>query len=123
MRPLAPVLAPLLMVAWSGRAQDAAELEVDHNVTSAFVTPHTAWAKPYAPGTTRVLFFVNGRGNLYWRPKDVPRPIEKQAGPRMNVTGLLDFGKENEMIVWVNNIKGPGGIWKPVKLAVKRQAP
>jgi len=67
--------------------------------------------------------FVNGRGNLYWRPKDVPRPIEKQAGPRMRVTELLDFGEENEIIVWVNNIKGPGGIWKPVKLAVKREAP
>ncbi|MCK5804304.1 MAG: hypothetical protein KAI66_15810, partial [Lentisphaeria bacterium] len=43
-------------------ALDMAELEVDHNVNSDFVTPHTAWAKPYVSGTTRVLFFVNGRG-------------------------------------------------------------
>jgi hypothetical protein len=46
-------------VAW---AQDRAELEVDHSVDSAFVSPHTDWATPYAQGTTRVLFFVNGRG-------------------------------------------------------------
>ena len=43
-------------------AVDMAELEVDHNVNSEFVTPHTVWAKPYALGTIRVLFFVNGRG-------------------------------------------------------------
>lgn len=43
-------------------AQDAAELELDHRIESAFVTPHTAWAKPYALGRTRVLFFTWGRG-------------------------------------------------------------
>jgi len=44
------------------QAQDLAELELDHSVTSDVVTPHTDWATPYGPGPARVLFFVNGRG-------------------------------------------------------------
>ncbi len=43
-------------------AQDIAELEVDHALTFEFETPHTDWARPYALGSTRVLFFTNGRG-------------------------------------------------------------
>ena len=60
MSALLPAL--LLLAAPFVWAQDMAELEVDHNVNAAFVTPHTAWATPYALGTTRALFFVNGRG-------------------------------------------------------------
>ena len=55
-------LVLLLIVASLGLAQDADEVEADHNVNSTFVTPHTDWATPYALGKTRVLFFVNGRG-------------------------------------------------------------
>jgi len=54
--------ASLLLTASLCLAQDMAELEVDHNVNSDLVTPHTAWATPYALGKTRALFFVNGRG-------------------------------------------------------------
>ncbi|MBM4081629.1 MAG: hypothetical protein FJ278_18135, partial [Planctomycetes bacterium] len=50
----------LAFPAWS--AQDEAEIEAEHNVVSEFVTPHTAWAKPYALGKTRALFFVRGHG-------------------------------------------------------------
>ena len=32
-------------------------LEDEHELSMAFETPHTKWAKPYAQGTTRVLFF------------------------------------------------------------------
>ena len=52
--------ASLLLTASLCLAQDMAELEVDHNVNSDLVTPHTAWATPYALGKTRALFFVNG---------------------------------------------------------------
>jgi len=45
-------------------AQDAAELEVDHALTFDYPTPHTAWARPYVQGKTRVLFFLNGRGMI-----------------------------------------------------------
>ncbi len=52
----------LLWIAPLSLALDVVELEMDHNVHSELVTPHTAWAKPYAQGRIRVLFFVNGRG-------------------------------------------------------------
>lgn len=45
-------------------AQDAAELEVDHALTFDYPTPHTAWARPYVQGPTRVLFFTDGRGTM-----------------------------------------------------------
>lgn len=33
-------------------------LEAEHALSMEFETPHTKWAKPYAQGTTRVLFFA-----------------------------------------------------------------
>jgi len=45
-------------------AQDAEELELDHQMSTAFQTPHTKWAKPYARGRLRVLLFCNGRGTV-----------------------------------------------------------
>ncbi|MEO2045453.1 MAG: hypothetical protein ABGX16_02640 [Pirellulales bacterium] len=33
-------------------------LENEHILSMAFETPHTQWAKPYAKGKTRVLFFT-----------------------------------------------------------------
>jgi hypothetical protein len=45
-------------------AQDAEELELDHSLSTEFETPHVTWAKPYALGTLRVLFFCNGRGTV-----------------------------------------------------------
>jgi len=66
--------------------------------------------------------FFEGRGGLYWRPDNVPRPIEEQEGPRINISKLVDYGGKNTMLMWVFNIEGPGGIWKPVRLAVKKEA-
>jgi beta-galactosidase len=48
--------------AGGGFSQDAGELEIDHALTLEFSTPHTEWAKPYAHGNVRVLFFSDGRG-------------------------------------------------------------
>jgi len=62
MKTMALILAAVLLAMPLAFAQDTDELEVDHNVKAAFVTPHTAWATPYTQGTTRALFFVNGRG-------------------------------------------------------------
>ena len=36
-------------------------LEQEQKILTTFATPHTAWAKPYAGGTTRVLFFSDYR--------------------------------------------------------------
>ena len=58
-----PLALLMLTLAFgAAMAQDMSELEVDHNVKSDLVTPHTDWATPYAQGKTRALFFVNGRG-------------------------------------------------------------
>jgi len=40
--------------------QDLAEVEVDHALTFEIHTPHIDWAKPYARGKSRVLFFIGG---------------------------------------------------------------
>jgi hypothetical protein len=34
-------------------------LELQHTLSTDFVTPHTAWAKPFAGGKLRAVFFVN----------------------------------------------------------------
>ncbi len=56
------LLFGMILLCSALHAQDLAELEVDHNVNSEFVTPHTDWGSPWAQGKARVLFFVNGRG-------------------------------------------------------------
>ncbi len=40
-------------------ATPQSELDEDQNLTFEFATPHTKWAKPYALGKIRVLFFVD----------------------------------------------------------------
>lgn len=40
------LLLGLISFATAYLAQDVAELEVDHNANSQFITPHTAWATP-----------------------------------------------------------------------------
>lgn len=55
-------------------AQDRAELEVDHALTFDFMTPHTNWARPFARGKTRVLFFTDGRGT---RPRECVELMER----------------------------------------------
>jgi hypothetical protein len=54
--PVAALLtATRLVVAWES---SHAEVEEYHRVSLRLETPHTKWAKPYAGGTTRVLYFV-----------------------------------------------------------------
>src|ERR1035437_7848901 len=48
-------------------AQDLAELEVDHALTFEVQTPHINWARPYAHGKSRVLFFIDGRVGTNFR--------------------------------------------------------
>ena len=43
-------------------------LQVEHELSLAFETPHTKWAKPYALGKIRVLFFTaQFQGSTYTR--------------------------------------------------------
>ncbi len=55
------LLAGLLLEPPAVAAQNkdsAAEVEIDHALSTEFETPHTKWAKPYAAGQIRVLFFT-----------------------------------------------------------------
>lgn len=56
---LGPVVLGLWL--WSLPLPSAATLTLEQEIRTTFATPHTAWAKPYAGGTTRVLFFSDDR--------------------------------------------------------------
>jgi len=99
----------LLGLAFVGRVclgQDMAELEVDHNVDSEFVTPHTAWAKPYALGKTRVLFFVNGRG----------------TNPREVIELKQRFDLDAQMVFWARIIDSTQEQWHGGERGIQRMA-
>lgn len=87
-------------------AQDMAELKVDHNVKSEFVTPHTAWATPYTLGKTRVLFFLNGRG----------------TDPREVIELKQRFDLDPEMVFWTRIIDSKKEHWHGGKHGIERMA-
>ena len=86
--------------------QDAAELEVDHNVRATFTTPHTKWATPYALGKTRVLFFLRGHDI---EPREV---IELQQ--------RFDF--ESQMVFWTRIIDSTQEHWHGDERGIQRMA-
>ncbi|WP_167320941.1 beta-galactosidase [Desulfomicrobium baculatum] len=47
----------------SASGQNLKDLEIDHDLTLSFETPHTKWAKPYAGGRIKVLFFSSTENN------------------------------------------------------------
>ncbi len=99
-------LSAILLAAWTGAAQDMAEIEADHNVRSEYVTPHTKWARPYARGKTRVLFFVNGRGG---RAREVVELAQR-----------FDF--EPQMVFWGRIIDSRRDDWHGGQTGVERMA-
>ncbi len=88
------LLLGLLLVAPACLGHDLAELEVDHNLQAALVTPHTDWAVPYAQGKTRVLFFVRGHDT---EPREV---VELQQRLDLDAqivlwTRIIDYTQEH----------------------------
>ena len=61
-KPYLPVLhlSVVLLVAVSARAYENSTREVEQwsTLSDKFETPHTPWARPYAGGKLRVLYFV-----------------------------------------------------------------
>ncbi len=96
-------LAALALVptAWT---MDRAELEVDHALTFEVQTPHTRWARPYAAGKTRVLFFTDGRGTV----------------PRQCVELMERFDLEAEAVFWARIIDSTREQWHGGALGRKR---
>ena len=85
-------------------AQDRSELEVDHNVHSDLVTPHTAWATPYAFGKMRVLFFVRGHGT---EPREVIELAQR-------------FDLDPEMVFWARIVDSTKEGWHGGETGVRR---
>lgn len=103
---LLPVLLLLLLIGVIPGllAQDAAELALDHSVTSDFVTPHTDWATPYALGNARVLFFVRGHG----------------TDPRAVIELKQRFDLEPEMVFWARLVDSDKEGWHGGENGVRR---
>ena len=78
-----------------GGEVDLAELEVDHALTCEFSTPHTPWARPYALGKTRVLFFTKGQG----------------TAPRECVELLQRFDLAAQAVFWAQIVDSDSSHW------------
>ena len=85
-------------------AQDMDELAVDHALTFEFSTPHTDWAQPYARGTTRVLFFTDGRGTK----------------PRECVEVMQRFDIRAEAVFWAQIVDSPETHWHGADVGERR---
>lgn len=79
---------------WTG-AFAASELEEDQALTVEVTTPHTDWARPYALGKTRVLFFTDSEG----------------LRPRECVELMQRFDIEGEMVLWTGIVDTPESDW------------
>ena len=94
----------------AGAEQDA-EVELEHSLATDFVTPHTKWAKPYARGKTRVLFFCSGHGTV----------------PREAVELMQRFDFDLDAVFWTTIVDttkegwhgGEAGIRRMLRLAEK----
>ncbi|OGV64108.1 MAG: hypothetical protein A3K19_06165 [Lentisphaerae bacterium RIFOXYB12_FULL_65_16] len=95
--------ALLVMAGWAP-AQDTTELELDHSVNTDIVSPHTAWAKPYALGTSRVLFFTWGRG----------------TDPREVIELKQRFDIDPQMVFWARIVDSTQEGWHGGDLGVQR---
>lgn len=109
------IRAKLLLVGpWLGllihgslcRAQDLAELELDHQARSTFVTPHTAWGRPSVTGPARVLFFLDGRG----------------TAPREVIELRQRFDLDPEMVFWTRVIDSSQEQWHGGDRGIQRMA-
>ncbi|MBI2297943.1 MAG: beta-galactosidase trimerization domain-containing protein, partial [Armatimonadetes bacterium] len=95
-----------LCLAASAWAQDPADLDLEHSVDSALISPHTTWARPYVRGRTRVLFFVNGHGTT---PREVIELKER-------------FDLDVQMAFWATIIDTPNQHWHGDDAGLRRIA-
>ncbi|NLB97299.1 MAG: hypothetical protein GX785_16515 [Armatimonadetes bacterium] len=85
----AGILAALCLLAPGALADTTPqEVEDDQSLETKFVTPHKAWARPYAGGRVRALFIVNGgnySGSWFSIDTRLREPIELLQ--RFDMTG------------------------------------
>ena len=98
------LLVLVILSGWAFGGQDAAELEVEHALTFDFQTPHTKWARPYALGKIKVLFFVNGRG----------------TEPRECVELMQRFDIAGQAVFWARSVDSNKDHWEGDVLGEQR---
>lgn len=96
--------ALLTLLSTGALAQSASELEVDHALTSDFPTPHTDWARPYAGGKTRVLFFTTGHN----------------TAPRECVELMQRFDLQAQAVFYATIVDSPQAHWHGGDLGEQR---
>ena len=97
-------LCLVLLVSQGVCGQDAAELELDHSMSTEFETPHTKWAKPYARGKLRVLLFCSGHG----------------TAPREGVELKQRFDVDVDAVFWARIVDSSKQGWHGGELGVQR---
>lgn len=85
-------------------SQNLAEPDVEHALTFEFKTPHINWARPYARGKIRALFFVNR-----WGTK-----------PRECVELMQRFDIEADAIFYGRPLGRTKAVWQGGKEGLKR---
>jgi hypothetical protein len=73
-------VATLAAIAQRTKAYECSHAEVEeyHKLSLRVETPHTKWAKPYAGGTTRVLYFVeNDQEGMETHPRHIVEMMQR----------------------------------------------
>lgn len=73
------LMALWLLIGFAAPVWATPTLEQEQEIRTTFVTPHTKWAKPYAGGTTRVLFFSDYKNTQAREIVELMQRFEVQA--------------------------------------------
>ncbi len=106
MKPPSYLVLPLvlLIAAVPARPQDAAELELDHAMSTQFQTPHVKWGPPPGREGLRMILFCNGRGTI----------------PREGVELKQRFGFDVDAVFWARIVDSTKQGWHGGELGTKR---
>jgi len=94
----------LLVFGVMGGVAGENEIEEAHQLSLDFVTPHTKWAKPYAGGRVRVLYFTKGT----------------ESNAREIVELMERFDIQADAVYWTNIVDTPTWEWHGGAEGLKR---
>ncbi|MEN6640901.1 MAG: beta-galactosidase [Armatimonadia bacterium] len=85
---LAVLVAMVATTAYAAAAEDAQEVEEDHSLQTAIVTPHTDWGTGYTGGPIRALFFIYaGSYGGQWSEPGMRMREVVELGQRFDIKG------------------------------------
>lgn len=83
---------PLSSMAWD---EPEVSLEATSTLSTNFVTPHTPWARPYAQGSLRGLYFVHSRNEgMQTHAREVVE-LQQRLDITLDATFHYGFGREH----------------------------